>query len=150
MLFSKNNFFKPASGETKAQTNARLDAKRLDVLEYLRIKGIPKFWKQLVLDAYDYFEQHPNEFDGASIVKDLDDLPNLSLAAMVHDYLYLIELKKNKGWRWLYGKCIYDYWYGKLLEMFGKGIFTPYFRTVLLVLSTPFYWLLLAIKKKQN
>jgi len=150
MLFSKNNFFQPVPGETKAQTNARLDSKRLDVLEYLRIKRIQGVWKMWILKAYDYFEQHPDEFDGASIVKDLDDLPNLSLAALVHDYLYLIDLKKYSGVRWFYKKCEFDYRYGKLLEMFGKGIWTPYLRTGLLVLSTPFYLLLLAVKKKQN
>ena len=65
--------------------------KRKDVIEYLRIKGIDA---ETYLKAYDYFTIHTEEFDGATIVKDLDDLPDLPLAAMVHDWQYLYILPK--------------------------------------------------------
>lgn len=37
-------------------------------------------------DAYFYFVENPKEYDGATIVKDLCDIPDLDLDAMLHDY----------------------------------------------------------------
>ena len=37
-------------------------------------------------NAYDYFCAFPTRFDGATIVKDLCDIPELDLDAMLHDY----------------------------------------------------------------
>lgn len=37
-------------------------------------------------EAYFFFKEHPRKFDGATIVKDLCDIPDLDLDAMLHDY----------------------------------------------------------------
>ena len=44
----------------------------------------------IYLDAYDYFIKNPNAYDGATLVRDLYDIPNLDLDAMLHDYFYII------------------------------------------------------------
>ncbi len=41
------------------------------------------------LKAFDFFVENPNEFDGATIVKDLNIMPDLDIQAMIHDYIYI-------------------------------------------------------------
>jgi hypothetical protein len=40
--------------------------------------------------AYNYFIENPKEFDGATIVRDLDTIKGLDAPAMVHDYRYIL------------------------------------------------------------
>jgi hypothetical protein len=40
--------------------------------------------------AYNYFTENPKEFDGATIVRDLDTIKGLDAPAMVHDYRYIL------------------------------------------------------------
>ena len=40
--------------------------------------------------AYNYFIENPNEFDGATIVRDLNTIKGLDAPAMVHDYRYIL------------------------------------------------------------
>lgn len=40
--------------------------------------------------AYNYFTEYPNEFDGATIVRDLNTINNLDASAMLHDYRYIL------------------------------------------------------------
>ena len=118
--------------------------KRIDVIEYLRIKGVEN---TRYLKAYDYFATHNKEFDGATIVKDLNDLPDLPLAAMVHDFGYLIELKKARFSKWLQTKIKLDWKYGQDLESLGKGTWIPYIRAISLIVTSPFYPLFIIYKK---
>ena len=127
MLFSKNNVFK---------TDRRiLDVMRYEIQELLRIKNVDIDF----LNAFNYFCEHPLDFDGATIVKDLVDTPKLSISAMIHDYEYLINLPKYKGLKWLRYKILIDWEYGQNLELLGKGYFIPYLRAITLILTTPIY-----------
>ena len=46
-------------------------------------------------EAYDFFCKFTTKFDGATIVKDLCDLPKLDFDAMLHDYECLIGANRN-------------------------------------------------------
>ena len=83
MFWSKNDFFKRDSVSLKAD--------RIKVSIILTLKGYTSEEVVPYLRAYDYFVINPNEFDGATIVKDLDDIPGLDLDAMLHDYEYLVD-----------------------------------------------------------
>ena len=124
-----------------------LTEKRKDVIEYLRIKGLDN---ARYLKAYDYFAIHKKEFDGATIVKDLDDLPNLPLAALEHDYHYLTTLASvpwYKLLKWLKTKARLDWQYARDLESLGRGTWIPYTRAVFLILTSPLYPLFKLYKK---
>ena len=135
----KNKFF--------FQTHDVLAEKRLDVIEYLRIKGVDN---EKYLKAYDYFVVNNTQFDGATIVKDLNDLPDLPLAACKHDHGYLTELALipwYKLLKWLKTKVKLDWQYAKDLEDLGKGTWIPYIRAISLIISTPLYPLFIIYKK---
>ena len=87
MLGSKNNTF------YKSKTD--LDNLYYDMDVLLRIKGRSEdeCWKYK--KAFTYFRTFPHKYDGATIVKDLNDLPNLDLDAMLHDYEYLCGANKS-------------------------------------------------------
>jgi len=67
--------------------------------------------------AFLYFRSNPYKFDGATIVKDLNDLPNLDLDAMVHDWQYLTGANKS-----FVKKYKADLYYIRNMEKNGKGI----------------------------
>lgn len=122
MLYSRNEFFK--------QSKEILTIKRTEVETLLKYKNInPKNY----LEAYDYFCINIKEFDGATIVKDLNDIPELDLNAMLHDYRYLTDfgvLKKFK-WDWEYFQGMNDlgkgYRLGRYIGLTISSIFfTPY------------------------
>lgn len=98
-----------------------------------------------IMLAYDYFIDNPTQFDGASIVKDLDTINGLDAAAMVHDYDYIL------GYFWsirgLVRKIKNDWKYAQFQERTGKGSITPYTRAILLIISTPLYYLFFQVKK---
>ena len=135
MFGSRNNFFKKSKEQLRAYRN-----KVLIVLNYKDINN-SKFIK-----AYDYFVYNPKQFDGATIVKDLDDLPNLDLSALVHDYEYIVELPKYKRFKWLKEKTKIDWRYARNMELLGKGITIPYARAIGLIIITPLYWLITKFK----
>jgi hypothetical protein len=136
MFWSRNKFFH--------KSNEQLKIYRVKVKTLLSYKCIDntKF-----IQAYDYFVFHPTEFDGATIVKDLDDLPDLDLSALVHDYDYIVELPKHIRLKWVLEKTKMDWQYAKNMEQLGKGITIPYSRALGLIITTPIYW---AIKKIQK
>lgn len=82
MLGSENHFF--------TQDKATLNLKRDYVWKLLTMKGYCNDAVAIYLRAYDYFSINPAEFDGATLVKDLCDIPDLDLDAMYHDYCYII------------------------------------------------------------
>jgi hypothetical protein len=55
----------------------------------LLYKGYNQEQVDIYLKAFDYFSKKHTEFDGATVVKDLVDIPGLDLDAMLHDYHYI-------------------------------------------------------------
>ena len=138
MLGSKNNFFLQ-DRETFATKRHHL----INVLIDFGVEDLDRWLK-----SYDYFIFNPAEFDGATIVKDLNTIADYDGAAANHDYTYLhIGFWSYKG---LIEKLKSDFKYGKDQEKTGKGSITAYTRTVLLWLSTPLYYLLLIFKSLKN
>jgi len=109
MLGSKNcTFYK---------SPAMLKVLRGKVVQLLELKGRSYTDIQDYLTAFDYFTKKPKAFDGATIVKDLNDLPNLDLDAMLHDYEYIQGANRNFIKKWKADKR-----YIRNMEKQGKGI----------------------------
>ena len=81
MFGSKSHFF--------YQSVEVLSSKRRQVVQLLKLKGYNDTEIAIYIKAYNYFCQNPAQFDGATIVKDLVDIPGLDLDAMLHDYHYI-------------------------------------------------------------
>lgn len=128
MLGSKNDFF--------FQENMMLSMYREDLKTYLNIKRFNTSDIYRMLIIYDYFCENPSQYDGETLVKDLTDLPNLSLAGMEHDYEYVSE----KVWKNPIEKIKSDWAYGQRHEQLGRGWLVPYSRAILLIITTPFYY----------
>lgn len=109
MLGSKNNTF--------YKTRTELDNLYTNMVLLLFLKGRNEEDIKDYQSAFKYFQRFPFKFDGATIVKDLNDLPNLDLDAMLHDYEYLKGANKNFVKKWY---C--DIRYIKNMEKNGKGI----------------------------
>jgi len=109
MFWSKNNTFRKRSEE--------IDSLFKNMQELLTIKNrsLEDIW--LYKKAFLYFRSNPYKFDGATIVKDLNDLPNLDLDAMVHDWQYLTGANKS-----FVKKYKADLYYIRNMEKNGKGI----------------------------
>ena len=122
MLLSKNSFFK--------QKDFVLKRKREIVKKYLELKEVDT---SIYLEAYDYFCENKLDFDGATIVKDLDDIPELDLNAMVHDYRYLTDFGAIKKFKW-------DWEYFQGMAKLGKGYRTGRYIALTLssILFTPY------------
>lgn len=116
MMGSKNNFFK--------QDLATLEQKRSDVATLLKIKGYYDHQIEVYLKAFDYFIKNSEEYDGATIVKDLQDIPHLDLDAMLHDYHYLVSNVAAN----FYTKWYADWLYAKGQERKGKGQYSSFSR----------------------
>ena len=124
MFGSKNNTFYKKRHE--------LDDLYANMAMLLFLKGRTEneIWKYK--RAFTYFRTFPHKFDGATIVKDLNDLPNLDLDAMLHDYEYLCGANKD-----FKRKFKADFDYIRNMEKNGKGI--RVFRLILLTLSGILY-----------
>ena len=120
MLGSKNNTF--------YKTRTELDSIYYNMDVLLRLKGRSEDERWKYKKAFTYFRTFPHKFDGATIVKDLNDLPNLDLDAMLHDYEYLCGANKSFKRKW---KADLDYI--RNMEKNGKGI--RVFRLILLTLT---------------
>ena len=135
MLGSKSNFFRQ-DRETLASKRAHF----VKVLYDFEVKDVDRW-----LFAFDYFRNNPEDFDGATIVKDLHTINGYDGAAGNHDIAYLnTDFWTRKGF---VQKLKVDFQYGIDQEKTGKGSVTAYTRTVLLWLSTPLYYLYLIFKK---
>lgn len=110
MLGSKSYFF--------FNPDSVLLAKRKQLENYLDSMEYPAEKKGVYLKAYDYFCMHPLDFDGATLVKDLNHIPGLDINAMLHDYQYLVY---NVSSHFLY-KWKADWLYAKEMELTGRGI----------------------------
>lgn len=123
MFWSRCNFFKQ-SPEVMAVYQQK-------IREYLLLKGYTFEEACVYLKAYDYFCKNPAAFDGATIVKDLIDVPGLDLDAMLHDYQYLVfNVASNVKTKW---KA--DWLYAKSQERKGKGQYSSFSRFVGLTLT---------------
>ena len=86
------------------------------VVKLLHIKNRSVYEINTYLQAYDFFCKYTNKFDGATFVKDLYDIPNLDLDAMVHDYECLIGANRNYK---LWYKAVWIYY--ENMRKQGKG-----------------------------
>ena len=107
MFWSKDNTFYKSKEELQYLLN--------DIIKILTIKKNKNIEQYII--AFNYFVNNPSKFDGATIVKDLVDIEELDLDAMVHDYEYL-----NGANRSFIKKWNADIRYIKNMEANGKGI----------------------------
>ena len=76
LVKSKSDFFK--------QDRETLAEYRYQLRMLLKYKSRSEEDIDLYIEAYDFFCRFTTKFDGATIVKDLCDLPKLDLDAMAH------------------------------------------------------------------
>jgi len=118
MLGSNSKYFHKSSEE--------LMLDKLKVNTLLLIKGYNQNQVDIYLKAFDYFTENPSGFDGATIVKDLIDIPGLDLDAMLHDYHYI---QYNVASSFLV-KFKADWIYAKGQEKKGKGQYSAFSRFI--------------------
>lgn len=113
MFWSRNDFFK--------QSKSDLIICEEKVKALLKIKGRSDYDIAHYLMAYKYFVNNPSKYDGATIVKDLVDVRNVSYYldsdAMVHDYEYVQGANRN-----YIKKFKSDLKYINNMELNGKGV----------------------------
>lgn len=106
----------------------------LNVLEDFKVQNL--WW---FVEAYDYFMKNPSQFDGATIVKDIPTINALDAPAMLHDYQYIqIDFWTRRGF---VQKIQCDWSYGRNMEQLGVLPIIAYTRAVLLIVSTPLYYI---------
>lgn len=118
MLGSTNHFF--------TQSVEQLSLKRRQVQQLLKIKGYQFSQIDIYVTAYNYFCLNPEKFDGATVVKDLVDIPGLDLDAMLHDYHYINHNVAAS----LVLKFKADWLYAKGNERKGKGQYSAFSRFI--------------------
>lgn len=121
-------FFKKSRSTFFLQHRETLAEYRYQMIIMLKFKGRNEKESELYIEAYDFFCRFTTKFDGATIVKDLCDLPKLDLDAMVHDYECLIGANRNLI-KWF--KSAWNYF--ENMRKNGKG--NQIFRFVLLCLA---------------
>ena len=133
MFWSKDNTFYKSKEELQYLLN--------DIIKILTIKKNKNIEQYII--AFNYFVNNPSKFDGATIVKDLVDIGELDLDAMVHDYEYINGANRNFIKKWNA-----DIRYIKNMEANGKGI--RVFRFLILTLLGIFFVPYCYIKYKLN
>ncbi|KIA86573.1 hypothetical protein [Flavobacterium sp. AED] len=118
MLGSKSTYFQ--------QPKEILFNSRDKVFRLLDLKGYSFNEIAVYLKAFDYFCENTIAFDGATIVKDLMDLPDLDMDAMLHDFHYL---NYNVGVNFI-TKWQADWIYAKGNERKGKGQYSAFSRFI--------------------
>jgi len=127
MFGSENHYF--------TQSALKLQIGRVNVSDLLGAKGYSQECIDLYLKAFDYFTTNPDKFDGATLVKDLCDLPGLDIDAMLHDYHYInYNVGSSFAMKWKS-----DFLYGKGNERKGKSLYASYSRFAGLTLSGLFF-----------
>ena len=139
MLGSSNNTFYKNIKELKTIR------KKIRVLLYIKERKMSDISDYL--NAFDYFIGHPDKFDGATIVKDLEDIKGLDLDAMVHDYEYINGANRNfiKKWK-------ADIKYIKNMERNGKGIriFRLLLLTIIGIVFVPYCYFKFKLKNNKK
>lgn len=109
-------FYKKSKSEFFKQDDYDLELYRDTMYKLLQFKGRNIVERNHYLDAYDFFCSFSTKYDGATFVKDLKDLPDLDLDAMVHDYECLMGANRN------YRKWFQAAWnYYENMRKNGKG-----------------------------
>lgn len=108
---------------------------RKELIRQLEIYGTKKEIITFYMDAYDYFCVNPNEYDGTTILGDVEVIPNLDIWAMLHDYMY-IEFNVASNIKF---KFYSDKLYAKEMERMGQSWEISWVRFSLLSLSTIFF-----------
>lgn len=108
------------------QNKEVLEVNRADMVLFLRLKGYSDTEIKIYLKSYDYFCTEINEFDGATIVKDLIDFRGLDLDAMLHDYHYIVYRAATS----FESKFKADWIYAKGQERKGKGQYSAFSRFI--------------------
>jgi len=127
---SKNDFF--------SQPREILTIKRqhlIQVLNDFEVKDISRW-----LESYDAFKNYPNfyQYDGATIVKDIDTIYKYDAPASNHDYGY-IQIKKLSYFIWLVESFKLDIQYVKDMRTLQVDFITAYSRLIGLIIIKPFY-----------
>lgn len=138
---SKSNFFE--------QSRDTLADKRKLLISVLEDRNIDEKEQGYILDIYNIFCQLDSifKFDGATIVADIDTIKGLDVSAMVHDFEY--QIAQHKGfWHYLKEKLKSDVNYGKRMRKFGVSWSTAWVRVFFLLLSTPFWIILISLQGK--
>ena len=121
-------FLKKSKSTFFSQDRETLAEYRYQMIMMLRYKNRKDEEIDVYIQAYDFFCRFTTKFDGATIVKDLCDLPHLDLDAMVHDYECLIGANRN------FVKWFKSAWhYFENMRKNGKG--NQIFRFALLCLA---------------
>jgi hypothetical protein len=118
MLGSKSTYF--------SQSFEKLTVDRAKVNLLLLYKGYNQEQVDIYLKAFDYFSKNTLEFDGATVVKDLVDIPGLDLDAMLHDYHYIFYRISSS----FSLKFKADWIYSKGQERKGKGQYSSFSRFI--------------------
>lgn len=123
MLGSKSNYFhKPIYELRECRYNAKL---------YLELKGYSREQIAVYIKAFDYFILNPDDFDGATLVNDLFDIPELDIDAMAHDYWYkFYNVGSSVAMKWRADKL-----YALGNERKGKSEYAAWSRMVGLTLT---------------
>lgn len=123
MFGSKSSYFHKSIPELRVC--------RYDVKLYLELKGYDREQIAVYIRAFDYFILEPNDFDGATLVNDLCDIPYLDIDAMLHDYHYIYcGVASSISFKWKADKL-----YAKGNERKGKSLYAAYSRFIGLSLS---------------
>lgn len=123
MFGSKSTFF---SQPIVVLTQTRKAIRRL-----LDSKGYTKKEIEIYHRAYDFFCRNPSMYDGATVVKDLMDVPGIDLDALLHDYHYLVySAATHPIMKW---KA--DWILAKGGERKGKGSYSSYSKFIALTLT---------------
>ena len=113
------------------------------VIDICKINNFNEEELLLVRQAYNYFTINPEKFDGATIVADNYTIPNLSVTAMVHDFL-CINIPNGKLIDYIEHRWYVDLQYFRMLQKVKRKWFvnTAINSTifVLLTISTPIYY----------
>ena len=130
--------------DTFFESKIELSILRLKIQKLLKIKNRSHQDIELYLSAFDYFRKYPEKFDGATIVKDLVDIGELDLDAMVHDYEYIMGANRNFIKKWEA-----DLKYIKNMEKNGKGIrvFRLFLLTIIGIIFVPYCFIKYKITK---
>lgn len=109
MVGSKSKYFH--------QSREALKEGQRKLIAFLKLWNYSDMQISVYEKAYEYFCDFPEDFDGATIVKDLYHIPGLDINAMLHDYMYLTYNAAAN----IYTKWYADKLYAKQMEKLGKG-----------------------------
>lgn len=127
MLGSKSDFF--------FSPKEKLEKTKKVMIDHLLLHNTSDDIINIYLDAYDYFITNPSQYDGTTILKDIEVIPDLDIWAMLHDYLY-VRFNVSVNFKQKYYS---DIIFTKELERMGHSWEVSWIRFGLLTLSGIFF-----------